>query len=113
MGSEADADSKIREAVHLMEMALPKLHPGGDKYKACIESLQRLSKQFPASAEVPGVQDTQLLQLMQRAKQSAMMQAAQRQQQAQGGAPGGGAMGGGPPPAMGGAGGPPPGGPPG
>jgi hypothetical protein len=105
MGSEADGDSKVREAVHLLEMALPKFHPGNDKYKACIESLQRLSKQFPASAEVPGVQDTQLLQLMQRARQSAMMQAAMRQQQAQQG--GGGAappgVGGGMPPGAGGA----------
>lgn len=97
MGSEADGDSKVREAVHLLEMALPRFHPGNDKYKACIESLQRLSKQFPASAEVPGVQDTQLLQLQQRAKQSAMMQAAMRQQQAMGGGGGGG------PPGAGGA----------
>lgn len=108
MGTEADADSKIREAVHLIEMALPRLPHDGDKYKACVESLTRLSKQFPASAEVPGVQDTQLLQLQQRAKQSAMMQAAMRQQQAQQGAQqaGGGGMPG-PGPQLAAAGGPP------
>lgn len=104
MGSEADGDSKVREAVHLLEMALPRFHPGNDKYKACIESLQRLSKQFPASAEVPGVQDTQLLQLQQRAKQQAMMQAAMRG--GGGGPPGGAPPGAGPP-----QGAPPPGGP--
>lgn len=91
MGSEADGDSKMREAVHLIEMALPKFQLGTDKYKAATDCLQKLAKVFPASGEVQGVQDTQLLQLVQKAKQSAMMRQAMAQQQAQqqqgGGAP--------------------------
>lgn len=93
-GLEADAMSKVREAVHLLEMALPKLPTGGEGHKAVIDSLSKLSKSFPATEEVPGVQNTQLLQLAQRAKQQAMLQAvvrAQQQSQAGGGAPGGAA----------------------
>ena len=85
-GMEADGDSKVREAVHLLEMALPSFQMGSDKHKAVLDALKAVSKPFPASAEVPGVQMTQLMALVQKARQSAMMQAAMRQQQAQGGA---------------------------
>jgi hypothetical protein len=81
-GLEASGDTKVREAVHLLEMALPMFPTGSDKHKAAIDSLSKLSKLFPPSAEVPGAQQTELLSLMQKAKQSAMMQAAMRQQQA-------------------------------
>lgn len=92
MGAEADGDTKMREAVHLMEMALPRFQLGGDKHKAVIDAINKLSKAFPPSGEVPGAQQTQLTALMQRAKQQAMMQQAMRQQQG-----GMGGQGGGPP----------------
>jgi len=94
--------SKAREAVKLLEMCLPKLPTGGEGHKAVIDAIKSLGKAFPASEEVPGIQNTQLLGLQQKAQKDAMMQAVLRQQQAgaggagAGGAPGGGGM---PPPA--------------
>jgi len=87
-GLEADAVSKAREAVKLLEMALPKLPTGGEGHKAVIDSLQKLSKAFPATEEVPGIQNTQLLGLQQQAKQQAMLQAVMRQRQAGAAPPG-------------------------
>lgn len=89
----------MREAIKLIEMALPKLPTGAEQHKAAVDALGKLSKAFPASEEVPGVQNTQLLALAQRAKQMAMLQAVQRQQQSQQGAGGAppGAEGGAPP----------------
>jgi hypothetical protein len=96
----ADATSGIREAVHLLEMKLPALPLGTEQHKAVVEALGKLSKAFPASEEVPGVQHTQLQALAQKAQQSAMMQALLRQSQQGAAPPGGGAPGGPPPPDM-------------
>lgn len=99
--------SKVREAVKLLELSLPALPTGSEPHKAVVDSLGKLSKAFPASEEVPGIQSTQLQALQQKAQQSAMMQALLRQSQAgaagAGGPPGGGAPPGGPPPEMQGA----------
>ena len=99
-GLMADASSKVREAIKLLEMALPSLPTGSEQHKAVIEMLSKGSKTFPATEEVPGVQDTQLKALADQAKKSAMIQALMRQA-------GAGAAGG-PPGAP-----PPPAGPPG
>lgn len=80
-GLQADASSKIREAVHLLEMALPNLPTGSEQHKAAIDSLSKLSKAFPATEEQPGIQKTQLLGLAQRAQQQAMLQQVMRQAQ--------------------------------
>lgn len=86
----------------MLEMAMPKLPTGGEAHKAVIDSIKALSKAYPATEEVPGIQNTQLLGLQEQAKKQAMLQAVIRQQQAgaggagAGGPPGGGAM---PPPA--------------
>ena len=79
--------SKMREAIKLIEMALPGLPPGSDAHKDTIDALGKLSKSFPASEEVPGVQDTQLRALQQKNQQSQAMQAVMRML---GGAAGGG-----------------------
>lgn len=84
LGLEADADSKVREAIHLLEMALPQYQTGSEKHKGALDALSKLSKMFPASAEVPGVQQTQLLALQNKAQQNGMLQALLRQAQAAG-----------------------------
>lgn len=92
-GLAADSMSKMREAIKLIEMALPGMQPGTDAHKDTIDALSKLSKAFPASEEVPGIQKTQLQGLAQKAQQDAMFQAILRQQSAGGGAspPGAGA----------------------
>ena len=99
-GLQADASSKVREAVHLLEMALPMLPTGSEQHKSAIDSLQKLSKAFPATEEQPGIQQTQLLALAQKAKPNSMLQQVMRQAQSQPGA-------GGPPPDAGGGAAPP------
>ena len=96
-GLAADAMSKMREAIKLMELALPQIPPGTDAHKGAIEALGKLSKIFPATEEVPGVQDTQLKALAEQAQKSQMMQALMR-----------GGIGGGAPPGMPPGGGAPP-----
>lgn len=73
-GLAADSLSKVREAVNLLELALPGLPLGSEPHKAVLDAVQKLSKTAPPSAEVPGVQMTQLAGLQQKAKQSQMLQ---------------------------------------
>jgi hypothetical protein len=74
MGSAADAMSKVRTAVQMLETALPGLPLGSEPHKLVLSAVQSLSKAVPPSNEVPGVQMTQLAGLGQQAQQSQMLQ---------------------------------------
>jgi hypothetical protein len=89
----ADAMTKVREAVHLLEMALPGFEVGSEPHKAVLKMIQDGAKLAPSTQEGQGVQQTALLGLMERAKQMQQMQ--QPGLQPSGGAP---APGGPPPP---------------
>lgn len=80
--------AKVREAISILEMSLPDLPTGADTYKAVLESLNKLTKAFPATSAVPGMQKTALAGLAHKAQQDQMMQAVQRSMGA-GAAPGG------------------------
>ena len=73
----------------MMEKALPELETGSDPYKAVLESLTKLTKAFPATAAVPGIQKSALAGLAQRANSDSMMRQAMAAKAAGGGAPGG------------------------
>lgn len=98
-GAAADAMAKVREAIKILEMALPQLPTGSDPYKSVLNAITSISKHVTPSAENPGVQQTALRGLQQGAEKDAGMQAVMR---SLGGA-GGGAAG----PAGAGAGAPP------
>jgi hypothetical protein len=91
----ADAMTKVREAVHLLEMALPGFEVGSEPHKAVLKMIQDGAKLAPPNGEGQGVQQTALLGLMERAKQMQQMQALSGSMQPPGGAP---APGGPPPP---------------
>lgn len=91
LGLTADALTKVREAVRLLEMALPQLPMGSEPYKDTLKAIQSLSKSVPASAEVPGVQQTTLADLQQQAQKSSMFQQVQRALQQGATPPAGGA----------------------
>lgn len=93
-GSGADGMSKVREAIKLLEMALPSLPSGSEPHKVVLQCITSLAKIAPASAEVPGIQNTQLMGLQQKAQQSAPMMALMR---AMGSTAGPGGDGGAPP----------------
>lgn len=96
-GLMADSLSKIGTAVQMLQTALPGLPVGDEAQKAVLDAITKLSKIAPASAQVPGVQATQLRGLGQQAQEGAMLQSLLRMLQAppSGAPPAGG--GGGPP----------------
>lgn len=77
-GKNANALAKIREYVKGLSAELANLDPGSDEYKAVYDSLGKLNKAIPPSAEVPGIQQQALRGLGQEAQQSAAMQALMR-----------------------------------
>lgn len=77
-GLAADGLSKVREAVHLLEMALPTVPLGSEPHKAVLDAIKSLSKAVPPSEGVPGVQLSQINGLKQKAQQDQMMQAVMR-----------------------------------
>lgn len=84
-GLAAAAKAEVREAISIMEKALPSLETGSEEYKSVLDSLSKLTKHFPAASAMPGVQKTALAGLAQRASQDGMMRQAMAARAAQGG----------------------------
>ena len=72
-GSTAGAMSKVREAINILQSALPEFSPGTDEHKAVLNAISSMSKYVGPSAAVPGVQKTAINDLQQQAQKSAMM----------------------------------------
>lgn len=70
--------SQVRQAVDLLQKALPSLQVGSDAHKSVLSAIQSVSKAVPATAEIPGVQANQLRGLQQQAQQGGMIQALMR-----------------------------------
>jgi len=66
--------SKVREAIGILQQALPELPPGSDPHKAVLNAISSISKYVGPSAAVPGVQQTALRDLQQNAGKNAMLQ---------------------------------------
>ena len=73
-GANAGAMSKVREAVKILQAALPELPPGSDPHKAVLNAISSISKFVGPSNEVPGVQQTALRDLQANAGKNAMLQ---------------------------------------
>jgi len=73
-GAAAGALSKVREAVKILQSAIPELPIGSEPHTEIIKMIEKLSKIVPPSAEVPGVQQTALRDLAKGAGQNAMLQ---------------------------------------
>lgn len=102
-GTMVAAMAKVREAVRILEQALPDLEIGSDQHEACVNALKALTKAYPATDEMPGIQNSALMGLQRDAQEGAMMQQLMRSMQGGGGgapAPGGPPPGGLPMPAM-------------
>ena len=96
-GQVANGLAQLREAIRIMEKALPALGMGTEPYKAVLNSMNSLGKFIPPSAEVPGMARTTAAGLMNDANKGGMMSAVQGAL-APGGASAGGGGGGGAPP---------------
>lgn len=78
-GQVAVASAKIREAIAILEKALPELPTGGPQHEACVESLRKLSKAFPATDHMPGIQNATLMGLQREAREGGVMQSLMKQ----------------------------------
>ncbi len=98
-GDMAQGLTMVGTATQMLQQALQFFPVGDEMQKTVLDTVQKLSKMAPASAQVPGVQATQLSGLGQQAEQTAMLQALQRAMGSQA-APPSPDMGGAPPMAM-------------
>jgi hypothetical protein len=79
------AMAKVREAVRIMEQTLPDLEIGSDQHDAVITALKALTKAYPATEEMPGIQNSALMGLQRDAREGAAMQQLMRVMQGGGG----------------------------
>jgi hypothetical protein len=93
----AAAMAKVREAVRIMEKALPGLQVGSKPYEAVVEALRKISKEIPATEEMPGITNATLMGLQRDAREGSQMQALMRAMAAKQQAGGGGMPGQAPP----------------
>lgn len=85
-GEVAASVSKAREAINILQMALPGFPVASDGHKAVLKAIEQLTKVMPEAEASPDLQQNTLRQLMQQAQQNAPMMAAMRALQARGGA---------------------------
>src|SRR6266404_4053904 len=74
-GQAASGLSQVREAIKILEKALPGFGQGSQHYSTLLSAMQSLNKMVPPSAEVPGLQATTAQGLMQDANKNAAMAA--------------------------------------
>jgi hypothetical protein len=73
-GNQADALTRLKNAVELIESSLGGLDKGSRPYQAAIDSLRRLTRFLPQGAGAMGVQQTDLLNIMRGLMRNAMLQ---------------------------------------
>ena len=89
-GTSARAISQLREAVKIMQTALPELPVGSDAHTAVLNAVKSLSKHAAPSTEQPGQQQAELRNLQSTASRDAGIQQLMRSMGAGlAGAPGG------------------------
>jgi hypothetical protein len=86
-GKSANALAQVREAIKILEKALPELPAGSAPYNDILASISKISKHVSPSDEIPGLQKTALRGLAQDAQKSAMMQSLMRSMGEGGAAP--------------------------
>lgn len=86
-GEVAAGVSKVREAINILQIALPQFPVGSDMQKSVLKCIEQLSKLAVPAEGSPQLQETTLMQLLAQAKQAAPMQAAVRALGAGGGNP--------------------------
>lgn len=93
-GMQAAGLAKVQVAVHILESVLPMLGAGSEAGKAVLDSLNKLSKHVAPGSISSGVQQSSMMEMMNKLRQNSPQMAA-----AKGAAPAG-AGAGGPPPGL-------------
>lgn len=73
-GEQAKALTQVREALKILEMALPNLGTGTKPHASVLKAISDISKHVAAGDQVPGVQQTALRDLSQQASKDGMLQ---------------------------------------
>lgn len=79
--------AKVREAIRILEKALPELPVGSDQHESCVKAIKDLSKAYPTSDEMPGIQNSTLMGLQRDAQEGAQMRQLQSMMGQGGGGP--------------------------
>jgi hypothetical protein len=66
--------SKVREALNMLQAALPEFPMGSDPHREILKTIEKIGKFISPTANVPGVQQTQLQEMMKAAQKNAMLQ---------------------------------------
>jgi hypothetical protein len=77
-GALANASAQIQQAVKILETVLSAVPIGTKQYNSVIESIKRLSSNFPANEGSPGVQDTAIESMLLEQQRMAPMNAIMR-----------------------------------
>lgn len=78
-GAMAQASAKVREAVQILSAALAEMPMGSEEQIEVSKCVTSLSKKFPQAESNPGIQNSMLRDLAQKAQQNQQFQALQRQ----------------------------------
>ena len=73
-GTQAGAMAQLREAINMLNKTISSFPPGSELWQAVSQAITSLNKKIPPTAEVPGVQQTALRDLMQNAQKNSMLQ---------------------------------------
>ena len=87
MGAQANAAAKVKQAVMLLQTALPELEIGSEIHQAVRTSINSLSKHVPQMAEQQALQQSTIRDLALRQQQMGPMIAAMQQRGAAPAAP--------------------------
>jgi len=82
--------AKVREAINILQAALPEFPAGSEPHSKILASIQSISKVVPPSSEVPGVQQTALRDIAAQNQKNAMLQQVMSSLGGAGAGPGGG-----------------------
>lgn len=96
-GNVASGLMMLKNAVDMLQAALPSLPAGSQQHKDVLKALQSLSKHLPQGAPVAGVQQTQIGDMLRNTVKNALLQRIMANRGGGGGAPGGPPGGGQPP----------------
>jgi hypothetical protein len=84
MGTQAQSLMMIKQALDMLQAALPGLGTGGEIHTAVLNSLRQLSRHIPQGQPTAGVQQTQMQDMLRNTLRNALLQRVMSQQGAGG-----------------------------
>jgi hypothetical protein len=80
LGQQAQSLMTVKQAVEMLQNALPGLGTGGEIHTAVLTAIRALSRHVPQGAPTAGVQQTQMQDQLRQLQRNALLQRLQAQQ---------------------------------